>query len=104
MEMMMTKVIRLIEDGFVWELPAHIVADARAKYYEKTVPSTSYQEEYDFTMGNNYELTDWLHNNMNWEDVAEHARLVVTPTRNDGPMDFCNAEAEVVDKGEAQAA
>lgn len=66
--------------GFVWHIDADAVADARASYYADKDPDTTYQEEYDFTYGDNEELLDWYNNNMNYEDVPEDKkRLVKAP-------------------------
>lgn len=66
--------------GFIWELSATFVADLRAKHYADD-PDSSYQKEFDYAMseGGEYELVDWLGNNMNWEDFSEVCKLVHTP-------------------------
>lgn len=84
-------------DGSKYDVPARIIADDRAKYYAGNDPETTYQEEFDFTMGDDFELQDWAANNMNWEDVAEHAIKVDEPLP---PVDFqegwINGKKEIV--------
>lgn len=67
-------------DGAWWEVPARIVADDRASYYAgKEDPGHQtgvYEDEFDFTMTDDFELEDWAAGNMDWSDVAEHARKV----------------------------
>jgi hypothetical protein len=56
-----------------YSIPAELVAKSRADYYEKKEPGV-YQEEFDYTLGDDYELKDWLLNNMDWVDVEPDAR------------------------------
>lgn len=80
----------LLSNGETWEVPAHVIADDRGKYYAKKDKDTTYQEEYDFAILDDYEIIDWARNNMNWSDVKTHARLAVTAR-----PDFDYAEAWV---------
>lgn len=59
----------VLTDGRVYHISKHLVADNRAKHYAENDPHTSYQEEYDYTMGETYEATDWLFNQMDWYDL-----------------------------------
>ena len=81
-------------DGTTWEFPASIVAEGRARYYEGREPGC-YQEEFDYTMSNDYELLDWASNNMDWKDVMEHATLVDTDKWVDYSNEWVNANREV---------
>lgn len=65
-----------MESGDTYHVPAHIIADNRAKHIAEIDPDATYKEEYDFTMKDEYLLKDWYFNNMNPEDVAEEAVLV----------------------------
>lgn len=67
-----------------FKIPANIIAESRAKYYadhDAGGVQDRYQEEWDkvykeeltIAMEDDFELTDWLWNNMDWEDVEEHA-------------------------------
>lgn len=56
-------------------IPAALVARDRANYYEKQEPGC-YQQEFDDTFGDDFELVDWLTNNMDWADVEDSAEKV----------------------------
>lgn len=58
------------ENGEVWSLPLHEVADHRAKYYAAKDKDTTYQDEYDFVMEDDHEGKDWFFNNTNPEEFA----------------------------------
>jgi len=45
---------------------AHEVIHYRSQYYAQEDKETSYREEYEFLNENNFEITDWLINNMDW--------------------------------------
>ena len=60
-------------DGSIWSVPAHLVADHRAKHYAEIDADTTYEAEYEFTVNDEYELLDWAENNMNWSDVVSYA-------------------------------
>lgn len=62
-----------MSDGW-WSVPAHIIADNRATYYEeKDGEDSSYRNEYDFAIHDEDQLRDWARNNMDWSDVVAHA-------------------------------
>lgn len=95
------KVVQITQDGFVWNVPATTIAKDRATYYAEKDPDTTYDKEYKFTMEDNMELTDWFLNNMNWEDVAEEAKLVKNPEVPEHPDlgdDFDYDVLEVADE------
>jgi hypothetical protein len=60
-----------------YEVPAKYIAEARADYYACHVDgfekgSKEWQQEYEYSF-DHYELNDWFYNNMNFEDIQEHA-------------------------------
>jgi hypothetical protein len=75
----MTKVLKITDSGFIWEVPGEAIAKNRATYYAARDKDTTYDDEFGFTMENDYELRDWFLNNMDWSDVASEAKLVRTP-------------------------
>ena len=81
-------------DGTTWEFPASVVAEGRARYYEGREPGC-YQEEFDYTMGSDYELLDWASNNMDWKDVLSCATLVDTKNLSKYADEWVNADREV---------
>jgi hypothetical protein len=66
--------------GFIWEIPAQVVATARANHYASD-PDSSFQEEFDYAMSEegSSDLVDWLHGNMDWDNVKAFAQMVHTP-------------------------
>ena len=67
---MKKKIIITLDDFRVVSIDAHLVAHDRAEYYSKNDTDTSYQEEYDYSIGDNFELVDWLFNNMDWFELS----------------------------------
>lgn len=90
------------QDQSQWKIPARIVAHERAKHLaEHDVEcgdsfdfETSYKNEFDYTMSSDYELQDWLQNNMDWKDVKDFAVLVSTARTIDYDAWFTNATVE----------
>jgi hypothetical protein len=70
------------ENKYVYRVPAEVVADNRAKYYAEKDSDTTYQEEYDYTLSDDYELLDWFSGNMNWEDVGDKFELIEQPEKD----------------------
>lgn len=88
-----------------WDIPADFVANARAKYYADKEGNSEtwnkiYNEEYEYTMGDNYELTDWLACNMNWDDVKDVAKKIseVKLADKDLQEGITNGEKEIIEK------
>lgn len=74
------KVILIEDSGFVWRVPLAVIAENRAKYYAKRDADTTYEAEFEFVMEDDSEGLDWFLNNMDFEDVEEHAKLIVEPS------------------------
>jgi len=85
-------------DGSKWDVPARVIAENRAKYYAEVDSDTTYQEEFEFTMSDNYELKDWAAGNMNWSDVENHAQYVINPPTPDYQEGWVNGEKEIIEK------
>lgn len=90
-------------DNSRWKIPAEFIAKDRSAYYAKLDSERDgddydevYKLELDYTLNDNYELTDWASNNMNWEDV-----LAVASRLPDEEIDYgsqwINAEKKVVE-------
>lgn len=71
-------------NGDRFSIPAGVVANSRAKYYadhdEGKLTDDNIKEwneafykEIEYTLSDDYELTDWLWNNMDWVDVKDRA-------------------------------
>lgn len=78
--------VLVYDNGAKWAIPVHNIADDRAKYYAEKDKDTTYQEEYDYVMRDNYEAQDWFFNNMNWEDIKDVA-FEINPPRPFDPSD-----------------
>lgn len=65
----MKKIYIKLEDGRLFSIPATIVADDRAKHYEKYDKDTTYMEEFDHAMDDEMDLLDWLYSNMDWYEL-----------------------------------
>lgn len=81
----MPKVIEISDSGYVWHVPMEAIAKKRAEYYAKRDPDTTFEAEFEFVMEDDFEGLDWFQNNMDFEDIAADARLVVTPSALKAP-------------------
>jgi len=101
-----------------WDIPADFIAKARAEYYAdrevedctrtlgtgQVVPpllwSKTFQEECKITMEDDYELKDWLSDNMNWDDVKDAAEKIseIKLTDEDLQEGIINGEKEIIEK------
>jgi len=93
------KLIVTFENGKRYEIDASIIAKHRADYFAKKHPEegpyqTVFRKEYKFALSDDYELTDWASNNMNWSDVQAHAKEL-PPIEGEG-LDWTNADKEIV--------
>lgn len=68
--------VLVLPSGAEWGIPAEVIAKHRARHYADNDPDTTFDEEFAWTMENEFELRDWAANNMNWEDVREFAREI----------------------------
>ena len=67
-----------MSNGDQYGVPAEVIADNYAKYYESI--GEDYKENYDAMIHwfdtNDFEFADWAKNNMDWSDVSDKAVLV----------------------------
>jgi hypothetical protein len=93
----------LMPDRSKWDVPLEVIARHRAAYYSNEfdgdVGRSLAEDTWPLFNGadGDYEAHDWASNNMNWSDVAEHAREAVKPPPMDTEEGWCNGEWEVVD-------
>ena len=84
----------LFSNGHKFKIPAGIVANSRAKYYathdegeltdsNKEAWNKTYYQEAQNTLNDDFEIVDWLWNNMNWEDVVDQAKRIIEPIDNE---------------------
>ena len=100
----MKKVLKIKRCIFTWQIDASAIADHRAKYYAEEDSDTTYQEEYDFCMSENYQILDWYSNNMDWKDIPEKNKKMLPykiPSSPDScPTNFednCDSVVEIQD-------
>ena len=92
------KIILTFSNGDRFSLPASVVADKRARYYADRDDDATYRGEYEFTMSDDYELSDYLGSNMNWCDIEKQAtKLPNIPDPISYDSDFVNVQIEVQD-------
>ena len=98
-----------MKNGEVWRVPASIIAMERAIYYiEHDIKSGDVKEEdrdealdQEYMNGyeDNYNITDWAGNNMNWSDIKDKAIRMPTPPLTDKQYeeDWQNGKRKVID-------
>ena len=92
-----------MSDGTQWAIPAMVIVKDRAEYYAKEDVKWGcgeydeiYKEEIIEAMSDEYEITDWAANNMDWEDVWRHAiRLKTSPPEVNYHKEWTNAPKSV---------
>ena len=91
--------------GHTYQIPLVVVAEHRADYYaqkhgwnlENDMDRQEYHEEVIFIMSDGSEAIDWLENNMNWEDVEEHAILIKKDKRVNYADELCNSSKCIIE-------
>lgn len=85
-------------DGSKWDVPVHLIAHDRAKYYgDNSNPEDSYDDEYAFAIDNEEVLQDWAENNMDWSDVRPQAIKVEAASEVDYDDGWVNGEKDFVE-------
>jgi hypothetical protein len=97
--MVYMKYLRItMPDSSKWDVPEKVIADNRAKYYSEK--EGNYEEEFNYTMGSEHELTDWAAGNINWDEVEKFASRV--PQKGNTDVDYqegwVNGEKEIVER------
>ena len=72
---MIKYMIATFPNGDRYKIPTKIIADDYVKYYLSKGEQTEKElkEEVDNNFQDTFEIEDWAFNNMNWEDVENHA-------------------------------
>ena len=91
--------------GHTYQIPLIVVAKHRANYYaqkhgwnlQDDMDSQEYHEEIMLIMSDGSEAIDWLENNMNWEDVKDHAILVEDIRTIDYTDELCNSSKYIIE-------
>ena len=91
-------------DKSIWGVPVEIIARSRASFYaydyNNDVELSLEKDTLPLFDSDYYEILDWAENNMNWEDVVEHAILLQNPPTYhvDYQEGWLNGEKHVVDR------
>jgi len=94
-------------DGSKWDVPVTVIARHRAEHYATDedfggdVEKSLKEDTIPLFECDDYDITDWAANNMNWEDVVENA----VKFSDQDPMSdenfqegWVNGEKEIVEK------
>ena len=90
-------------DGTVWGVPVDIIARDRAAHYAHEFGGDIERAIKEDTMplfdSDDYEIEDWAANNMNWDDVKQHAAKISDhmPPAVDYQEGWCNGNKEIRD-------
>jgi len=85
-------------NGDIFEVPARIIAENRADYYADLdgydSGSNEWEAEVQNGLDNDFEIEDWVQNNMNWEDLEPYAEKI-NGDDFDYSEEFSDAEFEI---------
>lgn len=92
-----------MRDGSVWAMPVEVIARHRAEHYKDEfgddVERSLEEDTWPLFEENDYEVSDWAVNNMDWDDVVDHAKQISKPeplTPYDFQEGWMNGNKEVV--------
>lgn len=103
----MTKFLRVqMSDGTMYDIPAEIIAEHRAAYFESnsaeklayhssSVSPRLHSMEKDFALNNDEILVEWASRKMTWKDIEPHA-VKVEPETNNNDSDWPDAPKTVI--------
>lgn len=87
-------------DGSKWTVPVEAIARHRARHYREeynnSVEASLAEDTWPLFESDDYEITDWAANNMNWEDVEARAVKADDPGAPDFQEGWVNGEKEIV--------
>lgn len=92
-----SRYIVIMPDGSQWSVPVELIAENRAKYYAGNAGismEASLEETWELFQ-DEFEISDWAKNNMDWKDVSKEAEQVVDPEPCDYEAAWSNADWEV---------
>lgn len=93
------KIVELkFEDGEIWQIPLSHIAKHRTDYYESKAKEKgaafNYREQFNFIMEDDYEVEDWLKNNMDYDDFKEVVRIIKFENQK---RDWYNADSNIIE-------
>lgn len=88
-------------DESKWAVPIRLIAEDRASAYAKhdeiSFDESLNEDTVPLFESDDYEIHDWAANNMNWNEVKEHAICVETDHETDYQEGWCNGEYTIID-------
>jgi hypothetical protein len=85
-------------NGEIFYVPTRIIAENRANSYCSIdgydEGSSEWEAEVEFAMDSEFEIEDWVKNNMNWSDLEPYARKA-DPDDFDYENGWMDAEIEI---------
>jgi len=65
-------------EGDVFYISARIIAEHRANYYSTIdgyeIGSNEWQNEVNYALNSEYEIEDWLNENISWEEIKPYIK------------------------------
>lgn len=86
-------------DGFTYVIPVMVVAEHKAwrmkQHHDNDFSKAMTKEVLPEFENDKYEIKDWAKNNMNWQDVKEHAIVLKRKAEYDYQEHWVNGEFEI---------
>lgn len=83
-------------DHSEWSIPIKLIAENHAEAYKDEFDGDAKQSLDEGTeplfQSDEYEISDWASNNMNWDDVKEYATQVKEANDGDYQDGWCNGD------------
>lgn len=103
----MKKFLRVqMSDGVIYDIPAEIIAEHRAGFFEDNSPEKLtyhassiqprlHRAEWEFALSNDTVLIEWASKKMKWEDIKAHA-VKVEPEQKSYDEDWETAPKQII--------
>jgi len=86
-------------NGDIFYVPTRIIAENRANSYSSVdgydEGSNEWEKEVEYAMDAEFEIEDWVKNNMDWADLEPYARKIEVEEDFDYSDDWPDAEIEL---------
>ena len=80
MSVLKKKLVTTMPDGSKWAVPVEVIANNRAKEYadefDDDIARSLTEDTAPLFEGDEFEIEDWAANNMDWDDVCDHAECI----------------------------
>lgn len=92
-------------DGSVWQVPVDFIITHRAVFYADKYPAEGnfddhFQKTVQLFESDNFEIEDWVLSNLNWKDVAVHAKKIKDPSPPDYEEGWKNGDVVIVEEND----